>query len=309
MSKRKTNTEFIEESKKIFGDKYDYTLLNYIKNNIKVKLICPIHGEFQVRPNDHFNKHVGCTKCNNAGLVKKNNSSINLIDKFKLIHGEKYDYSLVEYNGNNVNIKILCPEHGIFKQLPKHHLTGSSCPECKNVKKLTNETFINKSKLKHLGKYDYSFVEYKNNNTAVKILCKSHGVFKQTPNAHLSGSGCPICRESKGEQKINNFLVERGYNFIRQKRFNECRDILPLPFDFYLPEFNICIEFDGELHFKSKKAFGGDIKLFDRQKKDNIKNKYCMMNNISLIRVKYDDNILDVLEKALRKLRHNASKR
>ena len=299
MSKRKTNAEFIEESKKLFGDKYDYTLLNYIKNNVKVKLICPIHGEFEIRPNDHLNKRVGCNKCNNAGLAKKNNFSISLIDKFKLVHGEKYNYSLVEYINYDANIKILCKSHGIFLQTPRHHLKGHGCSECVGLKKLTNETFIKKSQNIHGLIYDYSLVNYiNNNNNKVDLVCPIHGKFEIRPNDHLNKKvGCSICKESGGENIIRSYLKENNIPFLSQKRFKNCKDKRTLPFDFYLPDYNICIEYDGEQHFKALGHWGGDTGLIDRQKKDKIKNEYCIKNNIHIVRIKYNDNILDELKK------------
>jgi hypothetical protein len=100
---------------------------------------------------------------------------------------------------------------------------------------------------------------------------------------HLSGKGCSICNESKGEKLIYNFLVNNNIKFVKQKRFLDCKNVHTLPFDFYLPDYNVCIEYNGEQHYNPVKYFGG-IKSFNLQKiNDNIKSNYCLQNNIKLI--------------------------
>ena len=136
-------------------------------------------------------------------------------------------------------------------------------------------------------------VNYLNNKSKIKILCYIHGEFEQKPYHHLNGVGCPYCRESKGEKEVEKYLKINNIKYIRQYTFDNCRDKRKLPFDFYLPDFNICVEFDGALHFISVQYFGGFDKLVDTQKKDKIKTDYCKNNNIKLLRIKYDENISD----------------
>ena len=114
------------------------------------------------------------------------------INKAKIIHGDKYNYPLVEYKNNYAKVKIICKEHGIFEQVPNHHLRNHGCPKCKK-NRLTTEEFISKAKNIHGEKYDYSLVKYENNHTKVKIICIEHGIFEQTPNHHLSGQTCGTC--------------------------------------------------------------------------------------------------------------------
>ena len=103
--------------------------------------------------------------------------------------------------------------------------------------------------------YDYCDVKYVNAISKVEIICDKHGTFNQTPNNHLSGKGCPICRMSHGETQIRNYLSDRNIDFEIQFRFKDCRNKLPLPFDFYLPKHNLCIEYDGEQHFRENKIW------------------------------------------------------
>ena len=298
MSKRKTTEEFIEDSIKIHDKKYDYSLVEYISNGNKVKIICPTHGMFEIRPNDHLSKKVGCNKCNNASISKSNNVKKNIIERFNIIHNFKYDYSHSKYSHTDSKIKIICPIHGEFLQSPHHHLTGVGCQKCGNVYKPTTEEFIGQSIKVHGDNYNYSNVEYKNNTTKVSVVCKNHGIFEVTPNDHLNKkSGCPICKLSKGEILIKQFLDDNKIEYVREKTFNDCIYEKKMRFDFFIPKQNTCIEYDGEQHYKSLKCFGGDEFFKKTKKRDKIKNKYCIENNIELIRIPYFDydNILKIL--------------
>jgi len=301
MSKKKTTEEFINESKVIHGDKYDYSITEYSDNHTKVNIICPNHGIFKIRPNDHLSKKVGCNKCHNAGIVKCKNVGDRIINEFENTHKFKYDYSQVEYKGWDKKIKIICKDHGIFEQTPRHHLNGCGCQKCSKTHKLTTDEFIEESKLIHGDKYDYSLVEYKNSIIKVKIICPNHGIFEQRPRYHLKNkSGCPICNESKGEKIIRKYLCENKIPFYPQKRFKDCRDIKPLPFDFYLIDLNVCIEYDGEQHYNSRCNFGGKNRFLDIKRKDEIKNNFCKKNNIYLIRISYNEDIINKLQNEIK---------
>lgn len=125
----------------------------------------------------------------------KNLNTEEIIKRFEFIHGDRYDYNLVEYKNNRTKIKIICPEHGVFEQLPYNHIgLKQGCPSCFGNKKMTKEDFIRKSTKIHDHKYDYSLVIYKNNFTKVKIICPIHGIFEQKPVNHIiQKQGCLIC--------------------------------------------------------------------------------------------------------------------
>jgi len=288
--------EFIIKSKKIHGDKYDYSLVEYKGNKIKVKIICPEHGMFEQIPYSHLygNKCIYC-----SGLNKKTTKEF--IIKSKKIHGDKYDYSLVEYKGNKIKVKIICPEHGMFEQTPlSHTINKYGCNICaNNLKKININNFIERSKKIHNNKYDYSLVKYINSYTKIKIICPEHGSFEQTPHGHLQNRGCAKCNNSKGEIKILLYLKTMDINFIEQFKFKNCKNKNQLPFDFYLPGYNLCIEYDGLQHYEPVHFFGG-YKSFEIIKKhDQIKNNFCKTNNIKLIRIKYNENIIEKLKKEL----------
>jgi hypothetical protein len=295
--------KFIENSKKIHGNKYDYSLVDYKDQYTKIDIICPEHGIFKQIPKNHLRGN-GCKKCMDD---KKRFNIKDFIKKSKKIHGNKYDYSLVDYEGSHKYVKILCPEHGEFKQKPYIHLQGKGCRLCDNKRKSllyrsnTNE-FIEKSKEIHGNKYDYSLVEYIDSNCPVKIICPEHGIFEQKPSLHLSGRGCKYCKSSKGELKIMEILESNNIDYIKEKRFKNCRDVIPLPFDFYLPKYNLCIEYDGIHHFKPIYSWNGKNGLKYIKSHDVIKNDFCDKNKINLLRIKcYDndglDKILDFIKK------------
>jgi very-short-patch-repair endonuclease len=167
------------------------------------------------------------------------------------------------------------------------------------LKKSTLQEFIEKARKVHGNKYDYSKVEYKNTRTKVCIICPEHGEFWQRPDHHLNlKHGCPKCNESQGEKSVVYFLLENNILFERQKRFDECRNKNPLPFDFYLPEHNILIEYDGEQHYRSIDTFGGKKRFQYLKNNDAIKNDFCKSNNMKLLRIPYWEinNISEIFE-------------
>lgn len=297
MGKNLTTEEFISKAKLIHGDKYDYGKVNYINTLTKINIICPIHGIFEQIPNYHLSG-CGCKKCGLDKVKKNNKQSLkDFIDRVNEIHKGKYNYSKVKYKNAHSKVIITCPEHGEFEQLPHNHINGKGCSLCAGMdRNITTEKMIIKFNNKHNHKYNYCLSNYKNNQTKIKIMCKNHGEFEQTPAAHLKGQGCPVCKESKGEAEIKKFLFRNNIKFTQQYRFNDCVNIKPLPFDFYLPDYNTCIEFNGKQHYISIAYWGGDKSLLLQQRRDKIKMEYCRDNNIPLMVIKYDENVIEKLD-------------
>ena len=284
MSKKITTEFFIDNAKLIHGDTYSYDNVAYKFSNQKVIITCSNHGNFEQEPNSHL-KGKGCPQCG-----KNRKFKTNFIYEATLKHNNKFNYSMVIFKKVDEKVIIICPLHGQFKQTPHSHLSGYGCPDCGGNVKLTTESFIAKVNKIHINKYDYSLVDYVNNSIKVKIICPEHGVFEQRPRDHYKNA-CPICNESRGERETRNILTNKNINFISQYRFNDCKDKLPLPFDFYLPNHNICIEYQGIQHYKPIEHFGGKNALLEVQKRDKIKKEYCHNNNIPLIIIRYNENI------------------
>ena len=284
--KKMTQNEFLEKVNKIHKNKYDYSLVKYTNNKTKIKIICKEHGVFETRPDNHLNCYSGCPKCANNILY----STEDFIEKANKIHKNKFDYSLVNYKTAHIKVKIICYIHGIFEQKPNSHLNKIGCPKCVG-RNMSIDEFIEKSNKIHNNKYDYSLVDYKNKSDKIKIICQKHGIFKQCIKSHLNGHGCVRCKESEGEKEVCELLDKMNIKYVREKRFKECKYKLPLPFDFYLPELNTCIEYDGIQHFMKVNYWGGNISLSSQQKRDKIKTQFCLDNGIKLIRIRYDDDI------------------
>jgi hypothetical protein len=300
MPKKLTTEEFIRRSKEKFGDKYDYSISVYKNRRTNIEYICKIHGVIEQRPDLHMNGY-GCHKCYNKGRTILED----FIKRSNIIHNNKYTYDKVIYVRAKSKVMITCPIHGDFPQKPNDHLCGYGCIKCSGRYSKKDEFIQNANKI-HNNKYEYSLVEYKNNKTKVKIICKEHGIFEQRPDNHIHGYGCFYCNESLGEKKIRKFLTDNNIRYEYQKTFEGCKNINYLLFDFYLSDYNICIEFDGEQHYTPIDFFGGKKGLYYRKKLDNIKIKYCQNNKIKLFRIKYYDfdNIDMILKNLLSDLGH-----
>lgn len=125
---------FIEKAKIVHGDKYDYSKTEYLNSQTPIIITCPIHGEFTMRPNDHLQGQ-GCPKCKLLNLRKKfSMPKEQFIQKAKEVHGDKYNYSKVEYINNHTKVCIICPKHGEFWQTPDKHIQGRNCPKCNSSK-------------------------------------------------------------------------------------------------------------------------------------------------------------------------------
>lgn len=398
---KKKTMDFIKELKEIYGDKYDYSKVEYINNKTKVCIICPKHGEFWQTPS-HLLHGISCTKCSNnyrptkdellmilkkkyptydfnlsnykktkdvicvidenkcehfvsiPTLLKKNwkrghvtstsyliyklrekfrddydyslvkfinretpiklinnntreivehpyyyffqankvvekiktkNTSESIIDKIKEVYGDKYDYSKVKYANPNTKITIICPIHGEFEIYPYNFLKGNGCPKCRKeeinkISSLGIENFLQKAREVHGDKYDYSKVEYVNNRTKVCIICPTHGEFWQTPSEHLQNHGCPVCKQSKLEKAMRLFLQKNNIVFEQQKHF-EWLGLQSL--DFYIPSKKLGIECQGKQHFGlgdfGSKRFNKSI----AQERDECKRKLCEENGVKLL--------------------------
>jgi hypothetical protein len=205
-----TKQIFLERVNLIHGDKYEYILNDeHIINTKNIEIICKTHGIFNQTSKNHL-KGQDCPKC--APNYKYGHDEF--IEKCKNIYGDKYDYSQIKYLKSNIKIKIICPEHGEFEQLPNIFLSKNACYMCSGHCKTTRD-FIFKAKETHGDLYDYSKVNYTKSRESVIIICKIHGEFKQKPNDHLSGCGCNKCvcvNHSKVALRwLNTIEKELGY--------------------------------------------------------------------------------------------------
>lgn len=286
-----TTEEWVSKARLVHGNVWNYSKVNYIKSTMKVEIVCPQHGSFWQKANSHIHQKCGCYECGHLSTAKnKTLTQTEFLKKCKQIHKNRYDYSKAIYLGLQVKLEIICKKHGSFFQVPANHIYGNQgCPKCgkdilSDLFRLTKDDFIQKSKKIHGDHYDYSLVDYVKSNIKVEIICKKHGTFEQSPNSHLNRSGCPICKTSKGELKIIKWLKFTGIDYIRQKRFDDCRGKKrSLPFDFFIPNRNTLIEFDGKQHSDPNHKWYSENII----KTDAIKTKYASDNGYNLIRIPF----------------------
>ena len=305
-SKRKTTAQFIADAVRVHGDRYDYRHAEYVSSDSAVIIVCKKHGAFAQVATDHLAAH-GCPRCGVlARATVRTKQAMQFITDAIEKHGDRYDYSQVEYTNSKADVVIVCPDHGPFTQKPNNHLGGARCRKCfldalAEAKRKTTEQFIADAVEVHGGLYDYSLVDYFDGDHKVDIVCESHGVFQQRPVDHLNRAGCPKCSSSRAERIIALLLDGAGVDYVEQHRFEDCCDKLPLPFDFYLPKQNLLIEYDGQQHFEPVAPWGGMDKLEVTQRHDAIKSRFAFDHGYRLIRILYTefDQIEQLLQIAL----------
>ena len=295
MGRKLTTENIIQRIVEVHGDKYDLSKLVYVNRRTKIEIICKEHGSWKTSTEQLF-RGQGCPQC---GLIvqgeKRRLSQEGFLSKCIDVHGNRYDYSKVNYQGMVRKVVISCSEHGYFEQTPSSHLNGSGCPQCglnsqMDKRKLPKEDFISRSVKVHGNKYNYSNVNYINNSTEVEITCPKHGEFLQQPQFHMNGSGCPNCNSSKGELFISQYLKDNNIEFIEQHTFEGLKMKRNLKCDFFLPKHNVVIEFNGIQHYEPREQFGGEKGLKKTQKSDSIKREFCSINEIRLLEVRFDDS-------------------
>ena len=282
MPRRKTNEEYIEECKQ-YG--YDLPIEEYKGSSMKIKHKCNKCGNVYLQsPHKHLIGH-GCPKC----AREKQRLSITLTNSMyiKKCKDSNLDMPLDEYKGNKEYLSFRCSICNlVYKQQAYAHLNGRRCPYCFGTKRKTTQEYINECK--QLG-YDLPIEGYKSNKLKIKHKCKLCGsVYKQKPNAHLSGNGCPICNESHGERYIRNYLDNHNIVYESQKKFNGLKDKQPLSYDFYLSKQKVLIEYQGIQHFESV-SFDSKASsdLETQQYHDKLKREYAQKYGYTLLEPTY----------------------
>lgn len=297
---------FIKKANKIHDNRYNYSAVRYINNTTKIIIICSIHGEFKQTPQCHLVGQ-GCPKCGRTRSIdSRRDTTKSFIVKSKKKHGNEYDYSKVQYVNQRTKIIIICKKHGEFLQAPNDHIQGHGCVKCGNKLSisclfLSTEDFITKANLRHNNKYDYSKVNYKSTYEKVTIMCPKHGEFKQRPNSHLNGSGCPNCPAitSSGHKELLEFMSLLNNEIIE----NEKTIIAPYELDIYVPSIKLGIEYDG-LYWHSAGTIEEDVK---KKHKQSNKANICNLNDIRLIQIR-EDEWLNKREIVKSIVRHAANK-
>lgn len=275
---------FQNKSNEIHNNEYD--ILEFTNGNLPVKMKHKICGNIFDQVGFRHLRGNRCPKC--YGNVKLSKEDI--IERSNKIWNKEYEIlsDKVDYDKKSRIRHKICGYE--YNQMTYSHLLGMGCPKCAGNEKHTRKSVQEKSNKIHNNEYEI-LSEVKNTKSLINIkhiLCGKE--FSQKVDYHISGSTCPYCSSSKGEKHIENILISKNIKFEKQKTFEGCLYKKKLRFDFYLTDYNICIEFDGIQHFESCWYFGGK-KAFELQKiKDGIKNEYCQENNIKLVRFRFDND-------------------
>ena len=209
---------------------------------------------------------------------------------------ESFDYKLLskEYINTQTHLLVMCPSEHTYEVTFNNFKRGKRCPVCAGNVKLTYDYIST-----YIERYNYKLLstEYINNRTPLKMKCDKGHIFECSFDNFQKGNRCPKCKNTKGQIKIKGVLMNYKIDFEEEYRFEDCKFKRTLPFDFYLPDYNCCIEFDGLQHYVIKEYFGGYEGFVDRKIRDTIKNIYCEKNNIKLVRIHYEDmkNLEDII--------------
>lgn len=285
------------------GYKLLTTKSEYIKASSKNKVQCPNGHIYEQILLDLFKGH-GCKKCaskiNGEKQKLKYNDVKNTIDElgFKLLSRE--------FNGVEEKLNVKCKKCNHIFHPTLHNLkNGTGCPNCFSKTRGKANIISYEERLKYVKSFGYNILtpkeDYINGENKVKLQCSKGHIYEAKLHDFYIGNRCPICRESKGERKIKQFLDLNNIEYYKQYKFKNCKFKRQLPFDFYLPNYNLLIEYDGKQHYIISSFYGGIDSFIDTKIRDTIKNLYCKDNNIKLLRIPYWEfnNIENILSNNL----------
>lgn len=301
---KQTQEEFIAYCVKIYKNKYDYSEVKYCGSNQKIKIICRFHGEFEQTARDHKNGKNGCLKCRQIEFPQRQTLSTDeFIKRAIKIHNDTYRYDKTIYHRMEEKIIIACKIHGDFLQTPVCHLSGSGCSKCSGKYRKTTQEFIKQAKVIHGENYTYEKTIFSKNRERVIVTCKKHGDFNKIAEDLLNNSGCPACKETKGERTIRKYL-----NF---KRI-EYKSNFPIAnigrFDYLIKFYRYgykIIEYHGEQHYMPtsfRKKTPATLKMLKTNiKRDLKKERWCQKYGFQLLIIPYWEfkNIDKILEASL----------
>ena len=293
---KKTYSQVLKEVKEQVGDHYTLLSNTYVNADSKLTFKHNDCGNvFKMSAYLFLTVGQRCPACRykRGGRVRNIKSKFEFEDRVKREGGGEYQL-LTPYVNSRTDVTIKHLKCGkVYQVKPSKFLIGQRCPYCYgNIKK--SDSQFKQEVYRQVDKEYTVLGKYKNNKTKILIRHnKCDRVFKMTPDGFLRGERCPYCNRSKGELMVERILKKRGVKSISQKRFDDCinpHSNRKLPFDFYLPDYNLCIEYDGEQHYGPNRIFDKRDSYKNRQYRDRLKDKYCKDHNIKLIRIPYTES-------------------
>lgn len=297
MGKKKTHEDY--EAELSVKNPNVEVIGTYVNANTAITHHCLIHDVLWETTPGRALSGVGCIECKR--------------ERFRKTRCKTHEQYIQEVSICNPNVVVVglyvdaktkldfyCIKHNIFwSAYPDNVLRGCGCAECGKEKigsknRKTHEQYV--CDLMQVNPNIEVLDTYQGADVSILHRCKLDGYqWLARPGNILSGKGCPRCNDSHGEKFINKWLVDHDIEYVTQKTFDDCKAHRLLPFDFYLPNFNVCIEYDGEQHFRPVDFFGGEDGFKNRKKYDEIKNQYCKVNDITLLRIPFFKNVEEEL--------------
>jgi very-short-patch-repair endonuclease len=232
-----TTEQVISRFRSRHGDRYDYSEVVYHLDGVPVTIICNNHGRFEQRPDLHW-KGANCPRCawleRDRGRIERAAAAFE--SRARATHGDRYDYTEARFKGARENLMVVCRKHGPFEQTASAHIRGAGCPHCANESKnqdkreACRDAFVERARMVHGDRYDYSLAKYKTVHSAVQIGCSIHGFFRQSPGSHLRGTGCPRC--------ANNIRGAKKSAAARDRFLEKARAIHGDRYDYTLAAYN-----------------------------------------------------------------------
>lgn len=295
-SKCKTHERYLEQVAHINPD--IEVIGMYVDSKTKIEHYCKRHNILWMASPDNIIHSHGCCECAKEKIGNKNRR---LHEQYVKM-AEKVNSNIIvtgEYIDALTPISHRCKIDGHkWKTTPANILYGTGCPKCAGTMKKTHEDYI--KEVFSINPNIEVIEEYVNARTPIKHRCKIDGFeWSTVPYVILTGCGCPQCNESHGEKAIRLWLENNNIKYVREQEFDDCVDKMPLPFDFYLPDNNVAIEYQGKQHYAPIDYFGGQKQFEIQQKHDNMKREYCKNNGIKLLEIPYDANIQEELNNFL----------
>ena len=218
--KVRNTADFINEARKRYGNTYSYEKTCYVKSSERVIVTCPKHGDFSIVAASHIHNNCGCPECTRESRCKTKDS---FLEKALSVHGNTYDYSLVEYVNRETPVSIVCRKHGVFKQTPSAHMRGQGCPRCTSNRVYGFDEFVAEANKIHNGRYLYNPESYTNISSYIECVCDKHGIFRVRGNEHLKGRKCPQC--AMEDKIINNTTMDSKHITIESCTFSNDKKV------------------------------------------------------------------------------------
>jgi very-short-patch-repair endonuclease len=241
-----------------------------------LKVVCKEHGDFNIKKDRHLSGQ-GCPKCSKR---KKYDQTFFIDSISKKFNNLSYDNCI--FISFNKKVIITCTKHGDFETYPSYLLNGNGCKICRNENNSHSKEYFLQKCLERHPEIDHSILEYNGVDNNIKLICKKHGIFEQKAGYYLNYSkGCKYCNETKGEKQIRIYLENNNLKYKQQYKNHG------FIFDFYIPDYNTYIEFNGRQHYEPIEFFGG-VKSYNKQlSKDKLKDQILKNENIKLIKIGY----------------------